>query len=51
MSATTKLLNDLSEIEQEAHRLILLVTGELNEIEKTVSRLRNELKEMNEKQT
>lgn len=51
MSAITKLLHDLQEIEQEAHRLILLISGELNEIEKTVSRLRNELKEMNEKQT
>ncbi len=51
MSATTRLLNDLSEIEQEARRLILLISGELNEIEKTVSRLRNELTELKNEDT
>lgn len=46
MSAAIKLLNDLSEIEQEIFRLFLLITGELNEIEKTVSHLRSELLEV-----
>ena len=42
----TELLHNLSEIEQNTNRLILLISGSLNVIEKTVSRLRNELLDM-----
>ncbi len=41
-----ELLHNLNEIEQNMNRLILLVSGSLNAMEKTVSRLRNELVDM-----